>query len=145
MLREELTLSQQPETVQKAVRALLTDKDVQTQSDYKSRSNLIEDVEPARYVGKRLDDMTGKEILASLIEKYGSAKAASLALKKHGLKGYRYKGAIDGECAVVFDDAAIEMRNAIEKAQADGTGVVQRSDGNMSSRAPTTRSREKSP
>lgn len=129
MLREELPLSQQPETVQKAVRALLTDEDVQTQSDYKSRSNLIEDVEPARYVGKRLDDMTGKEILAALIEKYGSAKAASLALKKHGLKGYRYTGTIDGECAVVFDDAAIEMRNVIEKAVEDGTGVVQMPDG----------------
>ena len=50
-------------------------------------------------------------------------------MKQHGLKGYRYKGAIDGECAVVFDDAAIEMRNAIEKAKADGTGVVKLPDG----------------
>ena len=50
-------------------------------------------------------------------------------MKQHGLKGYRYKGAIDGECAVVFDDAAIEMRNAIEKAVEDGSGVVHMPDG----------------
>lgn len=129
MMHEELPLSQQPEAVQKAVHALLTDEDVRTQPDMRREKNGIEDVEPVSYAGKSLDEMTGKEILAALIAKYGSAKAASLALKEHGLKGYRYKGAIDGECAVVFDDAAIEMRNAIEKAKADGTGVVKLPDG----------------
>lgn len=129
MMHEDLPLSQQPEAVQKAVHALLTDEDVRTQPDMRREKNGIEDVEPVSYAGKSLDEMTGKEILAALIAKYGSAKAASLALKEHGLKGYRYKGAIDGECAVVFDDAAIEMRNAIEKAKVDGTGVVKLPDG----------------
>lgn len=129
MMHEDLPLSKQPEAVQKAVHALLTDEDVRTQPNMRREKNGIEDVEPVSYAGKSLDEMTGKEILAALIAKYGSAKAASLALKQHGLKGYRYKGAIDGECAVVFDDAAIEMRNAIEKAKADGTGVVKLPDG----------------
>ncbi len=129
MMHEDLPLSQQPEAVQNAVHALLTDEDVRTQPDMRRETNVIEDVEPVSYAGKSLDEMTGKEILAALIAKFGSAKAASLALKEHGLKGYRYKGAIDGECAVVFDDAAIEMRNAIEKAKADGTGVVKLPDG----------------
>lgn len=129
MMHEDLPLSQQPEAVQNAVRALLTDEDVRTQPAMRREKNGIEDVEPVSYAGKSLDEMTGKEILAALIAKYGSAKAASLALKQHGLKGYRYKGAIDGECAVVFDDAAIEMRNAIEKAVEDGSGVVHMPDG----------------
>lgn len=129
MMHEDLPLSKQPEAVQKAVHALLTNEDVRTQPNMRREKNGIEDVEPVSYAGKSLDEMTGKEILAALIAKYGSAKAASLALKQHGLKGYRYKGAIDGECAVVFDDAAIEMRNAIEKAKADGTGVVKLPDG----------------
>lgn len=129
MMREELPLTQQPEIVQRAVRALLTDEDIRNQSGVDYRSNFVEDVGPVNYVGKRLDEMTGREINAALIEKYGSAKAAAMALKKLGVKGYRYKGAIDGECAVVFDDAAIEMRNAIEKAVEDGSGVVRMPDG----------------
>ncbi len=129
MMREELLLTQQPEIVQRAVRALLTDEDIRNQSGVDYRSNFVEDVGPVNYVGKRLDEMTGREINAALIEKYGSAKAAAMALKKLGVKGYRYKGAIDGECAVVFDDAAIEMRNAIEKAVEDGSGVVRMPDG----------------
>lgn len=129
MMHEDLPLSQQPEAVQNAVHALLTDEDVRTQPDMRREKNGIEDVEPVFYAGKLLDEMTGKEILAALVAKFGSAKAASLALKQHGLKGYRYKGAIDGECAVVFDDAAIEMRNAIEKAVEDGNGVVHMPDG----------------
>ena len=129
MMREELPLTQQPEIVQRAVRALLTDEDIRNQSGVDYRSNFVEDVGPVNYVGKRLDEMTGREINAALIEKYGSAKAAAMALKKLGVKGYRYTGAIDGECAVVFDDAAIEMRNAIEKAVEDGSGVVRMPDG----------------
>lgn len=129
MMHEDLPLSKQPEAVQNAVHALLTDEDVRMQPNMRREKNGIEDVEPVSYAGKSLDEMTGKEILAALIAKFGSAKAASLALKEHGLKGYRYKGAIDGECAVVFDDAAIEMRNAIEKAKVDGTGVVKLPNG----------------
>ena len=145
MMHEDLPLSKQPEAVQNAVHALLTDDDVRTQPDMRRKKNGIEDVEPVSYAGKSLDEMTGKEILAALIAKYGSAKAASLALKQHGLKGYRYKGANDGKCAVVFDDAAIEMRNAIEKARPTAPALSNVLTASMRLRAPTTRSREKSP
>jgi hypothetical protein len=30
-------------------------------------------------------------------------------LNQYGIKGIRYKGRMDGECAVIFDDKAIDI------------------------------------
>ena len=48
--------------------------------------------------------------------KLGSPKAASELLREHGVLGVRYYGAIDGECAVVWDEVSIKILHELEQA-----------------------------
>lgn len=58
-----------------------------------------------------LNSLTGLAIYRKLSEALGSDKEASLALNDAGVKGIAYDGIVDGECVVVFDDAAVEIIN----------------------------------
>lgn len=62
----------------------------------------------------------GRRIYTELSLRLGGDKAASLALSRAGIKGARYNGNLDGECAVVWDEKAIEMREFLQKALQDG-------------------------
>ena len=62
----------------------------------------------------------GRRIYTELSLRLGGDKAASLALSRAGIKGARYNGKLDGECAVVWDEKAIEMREFLQKALQDG-------------------------
>ena len=55
------------------------------------------------------DNLTGREIYRLAKEKYGSDKAASIAMNQAGIKGITYIGFRDGKCFVVFDDKAIRV------------------------------------
>lgn len=64
------------------------------------------------------DTMIGEDFYKALMERLGSPKAASMMLNERGIPGIHYIGADDGECFVIFDDAAIEI-NAVFQGAAD--------------------------
>ena len=63
---------------------------------------------------------TGEQLYAALKEKLGSAKKASLLLNEYGIKGIRYNGDRDGECAVVWDTNAIRLKKQLEQSMQSG-------------------------
>lgn len=63
---------------------------------------------------------TGEQLYAALKEKLGSAKKASLLLNEYGIKGIRYNGDRDGECAVVWDTNAIRLKKQLEQGMQSG-------------------------
>lgn len=63
---------------------------------------------------------TGEQLYAALKEKLGSAKKASLLLNEYGIKGIRYNGDRDGECAVVWDTNAIRLKEQLEQGMQSG-------------------------
>nr|DAL42280.1 MAG TPA_asm: crystallin beta/gamma motif-containing protein [Caudoviricetes sp.] len=93
MVRAATTIDQQPEIVQQAFRNLLGDVD---------------------------DSKKGRALYNELAKKFGSKKAASEALRNEGVLGLRYSNSMDGECAVVWDDKAIEIREFLQKTKENG-------------------------
>lgn len=97
MLREDAKLEDQPDGVQIAVHNLL--------------DGWYEKFTGEQFPGTR----RGYEILAILEENLGGPKAAAMALKNEGVLGLRYEGGRDGECAVVWSEDAIGIRDALEQ------------------------------
>jgi len=95
MLNEHLPLAQQPAKVQEALKPLLDDGVINT-------------------------SMTGGRIYRTLSDRLLSDRSASIALNNIGIKGIRYKGARDGECAVVWDEQSIKILNALEQGMQSG-------------------------
>lgn len=93
MIRAATTIDKQPEIVQQAFR------------------NLLGDVDGTK---------KGRALYNELAKKLGSKKAASEALRNEGVLGLRYSNSMDGECAVVWDDKAIEIREFLQKAKENG-------------------------
>lgn len=93
MVRAGATIDQQPEAVQQAFR------------------NLLGDVDGSK---------NGRALYNELAKKLGSKRAASEALRDEGVLGLRYSNSMDGECAVVWDDKAIEIREFLQKAKENG-------------------------
>ena len=76
-------------------------------------------------------DTLGSAIYYKLREKFGSYKAASLALNKEGVKGITYVGARDGRCFVVFDDKAIKVVEFLQE-QSEPRGAYNPADRTIS-------------
>lgn len=102
MLREDAKFSEQPKEVQDALLGTL--------AEIESRAATDRDREVVRLFVNRLDTLSGEYIYQRLVKIFG-AKGASLTLLKHGIKGIRYKGNLDGECAVIFDGDVIRILN----------------------------------
>ena len=103
LLDEQKTYSEQPEIVQAAMRdayAIRPDAADAVPLEQKTGNDFYNDL--AIYV---LD----KEQIKA--QGGNRAKAASLWLNDHGVKGITYEGRIDGRCFVVFDDKAIGILN----------------------------------
>lgn len=64
--------------------------------------------------------LTGREVYSLLKNQFLSARSTSLYLNKFGIKGLRYNGARDGECAVVWDEQSIKILNALEQSMQSG-------------------------
>lgn len=64
--------------------------------------------------------LTGREVYSLLNHEFLSARSTSLYLNKFGIKGMRYEGARDGECAVVWDEESIKTLNALEQSMQSG-------------------------
>ena len=93
MVRAGATIDLQPEAVQQAFR------------------NLLGNVDGSK---------KGRALYNELAKKLGSKRAASEALRNEGVLGLRYANSIDGECAVVWDDKAIGIREFLQEAKENG-------------------------
>lgn len=63
------------------------------------------------------DDITGREIYEQIAEFVGGEKEASTLLNKYGVKGIRYTGKQDGECAVIWDEKSIKILEYFQREQ----------------------------
>ncbi|RRD69266.1 MULTISPECIES: hypothetical protein [unclassified Desulfovibrio] len=91
LLDEHLALKDQPEFVREKIREGLQDEN------------------SALYGLKVEESSTGRDLYKRLAKKLGSDKEASLYLNSLGIKGIAYVGGVDGPCAVIFDEDAIEI------------------------------------
>ena len=62
-----------------------------------------------------IGNLTGREVYSLLKDQFLSARSTSLYLNKFGIKGMRYNGSRDGECAVVWDEESIKILDALEQ------------------------------
>lgn len=107
MLREEKLLKDQPQKVQAGIRATIQD--------------IIERYPEAAKAFGDIDEFfktsTGKNLYSVIKSATGSTpEGASRLLNEHGIKGIRYRGEEDGECAVVFDDKSIRILQYFQTA-----------------------------
>lgn len=99
MLREEWKISKQNAAVKEAYRQYVKERFGLDSSDIFT------------------DHVNGYDFYRDLTKWKGGPKEASLWLNKHGVKGIRYKGARDGECAVVWDEKSIKILEYLQKGQ----------------------------
>lgn len=102
MLREDAALSAQPDAVRDAV------------------AKVFEELGPE----PRSGGATGKEIYGAAATVAGSPKAASELFARHGILGMRYNGRRDSECAVVWSEEAVQIREILEQQLEPGEGGV---------------------
>lgn len=99
MLREEWKISKQNDAVKEAYRQYCKERFGLDSSDITT------------------DYVNGYDFYRDLTEWQGGPKEASLWLNKHGVKGIRYNGYVDGECAVVWDEKSIKILEYLQKGQ----------------------------
>lgn len=105
MLFENKNFEKQPEKIKQALKKILKDKSLSEDT----RDYIKEDTKEEYY--------TGRDLYDTLRDELGSDKLASELLNKYGIKGIRYTGGVDGECAVVFDDNAIDILDKFNQSQ----------------------------
>ena len=66
------------------------------------------------------DSLSGYQLYKWIAKFAGGEKEASILLSKYGIKGIRYTGLQDGECAVVWDEESIKILNALEQSMQSG-------------------------
>lgn len=107
MLREEKLLKDQPQKVQAGIRATIKDIIERRPEAAKAFGDIEEFFETS----------TGKNLYSVVQSATGSTpEGVSRLLNEHGIKGIRYFGEEDGECAVVFDDKAIRILQYFQTA-----------------------------
>lgn len=99
MLREEWKISKQNDAVKEAYRQYCKERFGLDSSDITT------------------DYVNGYDFYRDLTKWQGGPKEASLWLNKHGVKGIRYNGHVDGECAVVWDEKSIKILEYLQKGQ----------------------------
>lgn len=99
MLREEWKISKQNAAVKEAYRQYVKERFGLDSSDIFT------------------DNVNGYDFYKDLTKWQGGPKEASLWLNKHGVKGIRYNGHVDGECAVVWDEKSIKILEYLQKGQ----------------------------
>lgn len=99
MLREEWKISNQNDAVKEAYRQYCKERFGLDSSDIST------------------DYVNGYDFYRDLTKWQGGPKEASLWLNKHGVKGIRYNGHVDGECAVVWDEKSIKILEYLQKGQ----------------------------
>ena len=81
----------------------------------------------AKYSGKDaasfFGNLAGRDIYRELVRQTGSDKAASLLLNENGIKGIRYHGNSDGECAVVWDEESIKTLEYLQRVLGEEGGI----------------------
>lgn len=80
--------------------------------------NVLRELRKLRERIEDFPDLSVGDVYEDLVLALGSQKKASLFLNRHGIKGIRYHGQEDGECAVVWDDEAIRIVEQLEQEKA---------------------------
>lgn len=100
----------------------ITVEEIESNCQKTLKEHLAEITRMARKNGSvDIGNLTGREVYSLLKDKFLSARSTSLYLNKFGIKGMRYNGARDGECAVVWDEQSIKILNALEQMKANGS------------------------
>lgn len=115
MIDEDATYSEQPEVVKRGIDKAFNELGAQKQLDEVKRKDLYGN---NIYV-KLMQAITGDnsrvdETMYFIDENEDVARQASELLDKHGVKGLRYDGEVDGEAFVVFNEKAIEIKRRYE-------------------------------
>lgn len=63
------------------------------------------------------DSLRGRDLYTKIAEFVGGEKEASELLNKYGVKGIRYTGLEDGECAVIWDEKSINILEYLQKGE----------------------------
>lgn len=63
------------------------------------------------------DSLNGRQLYEQIAEFTGGEKQASILLNQYGIRGIRYLGLQDGECAVVWDEKSIKILEYLQKGQ----------------------------
>ena len=63
------------------------------------------------------DSLNGRQLYEQIAEFTGGEKQASILLNQYGIRGIRYIGLQDGECAVVWDEKSIKILEYLQKGQ----------------------------
>lgn len=74
----------------------------------------------AKSIEEIFRESIGDDIYTFLGIAYGGHRSASVALNEKGVKGIRYFSEFDGECAVVFDEKAINLLDRLYQQQETG-------------------------
>ena len=96
MLREETEIKDQPKEIQDKLKNIFENLNIEYSAEYTGYS-IYENIKNKLSV--KYSNLTNSQI----------AKKASELLNQYDIKGIRYNGSRDGECAVVFDDKAIKI------------------------------------
>lgn len=132
LLHERNVLAEQPAAVRKAISEISKTLESMAQ-DYRSDKNayiglqrtieILNDAESTGYdvywaLVHLYDILPNREIDTNL--RLNSERAASILFQQYGIEGIRYKGRIDGDCAVVFNGAAIEILATFDQTNERG-------------------------
>lgn len=99
----------------------ITVEEIESNCQKTLKENLPDITSMARKNGNvDVGGLTGREVYLLLEDQFLSARSTSLYLNKFGIKGMRYNGARDGECAVVWDEESIKILNALEQGMQSG-------------------------
>ncbi len=122
MLFEEKTFEEQPEKVKESLRKLIDDYDI-----LNGNSEYYDEIIKKNSYGYQIYDLlfnvnyntiTNHQEHFDYADPYKKAsELTSKELNTYGIKGIRYNGEQDGECAVVFDDKAIDILNILYQNQ----------------------------
>ena len=115
MIDEDATYSEQPEVVKRGIDRAFNELGAQKQLDEVKRKDLYGNNIYVKLMQAIMGDNSRvDETMYFIDENEDVARQASELLDKHGVKGLRYDGEVDGEAFVVFNEKAIEIKRRYE-------------------------------
>lgn len=115
MIDEDATYSEQPEVVKRGIDKAFNELGAQKQLDEVKRKDLYGNNIYVKLMQAIMGDNSRvDETMYFIDENEDVARQASELLDKHGVKGLRYDGEVDGEAFVVFNEKAIEIKRRYE-------------------------------
>lgn len=115
MIDEDATYSEQPEVVKRGIDKAFDELGAQKQLDEVKRQDLYGNNIYVKLMQAIMGDNSHvDETMYFINDNEDVARQVSELLDKHGVKGLRYDGEVDGEAFVVFNEKAIEIKRRYE-------------------------------